>query len=257
MAKVKRNLQTDSEKAFYDVFMKLAYRHSTWNIWCDFITLFACTLANAVEPDSNIRKERESLYLSTVKGYTKEELEQFVELASLTVQALDKNPCQDYLGNLYMSMDFGSSWHGQFFTPWHIASLMAKMTIEKCDAEIEEKGFISVNDPTCGAGCMLLAAADAYRHGKAGEERNFQTDMLFAGQDIDPVVAKMCYIQLSLLGCAGYVTIGDTFINPLTGSTLDPHIGEGGSLWFTPMWYSPLWQYRRGLQAAKSCVEGV
>lgn len=254
MAKAKRQLHTEAEKTFYDVFTKLTPRHNTWNIWCDFITLFAISLANVMEPDQGIREEREELYLATAKAYTKEELEIFVELASLTIMALDKNPAQDFLGNLYMSMDFGNSWQGQFFTPWNIAHMMAKMIMGNCNAEIQEKGFVSVNDPTCGAGCMLLAAAEAYRNGIPGEERNFQTDVLFVGQDIDPVVAKMCYIQLSLLGCAGYVAIGNTFADPVRGSVLNPVMDSKSSLWFTPMWYSPLWQYRR-ISLMEHCVK--
>lgn len=240
-----RSIQGSSEKAFYDVFQQLCVRHSPWTIWCDFIKLFACSLSNALEPDMARREDREKMYLSTASGYPADELKQFAELASITILAHDQNPQQDFLGNLYMSMDFGSSWHGQFFTPWHIASCMAKMTISDCEGELQDKGFVSVNDPTCGAGCMLLAAADAYRYGKLGQERNYQTDILFVGQDLDPVVALMCYIQLSLMGCAGYVAIGNTLSNPVCGHVLDPVIGESGELWFTPMWYSPLWQYRR------------
>ena len=33
---------------------------------------------------------------------------------------------------------------------------------------------------------------------------------ILVAQDIDPLVAKMCYIQLSLLGCSGVVIIGNT-----------------------------------------------
>ena len=37
----------------------------------------------------------------------------------------------------------------------------------------------------------------------------------------------MCYIQLSILGYAGYVAIGNSLTNPLGGTELFPTIGEG------------------------------
>ena len=86
----------------------------------------------------------------------------------------------------------------------------------------------------------------------AKEEGRYDRDLLFVAQDIDPVVAKMCYIQLSLLGCAGYVAIGDSLANDIGGSKLFPSIGEGDELWFTPMWFTPVWQGRRELERLKA-----
>ena len=61
----------------------------------------------------------------------------------------------------------------------------------------------------------------------------------------------MCYVQLSILGYAGYVAIGNSLTNPLGGTGLFPTIGEGGELWYTPKWYSPIWQLRRLKELAK------
>jgi hypothetical protein len=41
---------------------------------------------------------------------------------------------------------------------------------------------------------------------------DYQRKVLFVGQDIDSVVARMCYISLTLLGCAGCVVIGNTLL---------------------------------------------
>ena len=46
----------------------------------------------------------------------------------------------------------------------------------------------------------------------------------------------MCYIQLSLLGCAGYVVVGDTLSNPIEGDVLFPDEKEGQEFWYTPFW---------------------
>ena len=50
---------------------------------------------------------------------------------------------------------------------------------------------------------------------------------IFIAQDIDSLVAKMCYIQMSLMGCPGVVIIGDT----LVGNT------EDMEKWYTPFHY--------------------
>ena len=67
------------------------------------------------------------------------------------------------------------------------------------------------------------------------------------GQDIDPVVAKMCYIQLSLMGCAGYVIVGNSLTKPLTGDVLIPYDDE--NLWIMPMFFTDIWTKRRLLKA--------
>ena len=244
MAK-RRPIQGHYEKLFCETFYKLSERHNAWSVWCDFVKLFACCLSNGFEVDPVKRDAREKIYLDIAKTYTPEELNIIGELASITVQALDHNARQDFLGSLYMSLDFGDLWRGQFFTPWNIAYCMAMITVGNCEKEMSEKGFCSIYDCACGAGCMLIAAAAAYRYGNPEQQRNYQTDIVFAGQDIDPIVALMCYIQLSLLGCAGYVVIGDTLKYPICGYELDPYVSEDCEIWFTPMWYSPLWQSQR------------
>ena len=58
------------------------------------------------------------------------------------VKALEENPAQDFLGNLYMSLDFGSGWSGQFFTPWHVAEFMAQIGLANgvVFSELEKQG---------------------------------------------------------------------------------------------------------------------
>ena len=118
---------------------------------------------------------------------------------------------------------------------------MAQINCGNLDSQIEEKGYVSVCDPTCGAGATLIATANHMKKSKY----NFQNHVVFVGQDIDRVTGMMCYIQLSLLGCAGYICIGDTLRNPLTGPVLFPHEKEGQELWYMPMFQSDVWQWRR------------
>ena len=236
---------TADAKEFSKVFNHFAYRFSAWEVWCDFVTMFACSISVMVDREDRGRLESRIKMLETILNrYSEEERKSIVALAEITVAALEKNPEQDFLGRLYMSLDFGSKWHGQFFTPWHVAYMMAKMTITDADDdELKRQGYLSCMDPCCGAGCMLIAGAAAFN--ALGAERNHQEEMLFVGQDLDQIVALMCYIQLSLLGCAGYVAVGNSLTNPVGGTILDPSMKDGGELWFTPMWFSPLWELRR------------
>lgn len=111
-------------------------------------------------------------------------------------------------------------------------------------ARIEQRGWVAVNDPACGAGALLIAFANECR--RPGHDINFQTSVLFVAQDIDFLAGMMCYIQLSLMGCPGYVVIDDSISSPITG--IDPHgliPRDGPNVWYTPMYFRDVWHWRR------------
>ena len=76
----------NSEKEFLRVFKQLTYRHNTWTVWNDFVTMFACALSNPV--DKEHYDEREALYLQIIKRYNEQEQPLFSELVAHTVMAL-------------------------------------------------------------------------------------------------------------------------------------------------------------------------
>lgn len=234
---------TEWEKKFIGNFNQLCNRHHSWQVWQDFVDMSACAIANAVDRRPEVWRLREDSYLDIVKRYSKEELNLISELLGIMILALDENPAQDFLGKFYMQLDFGSGWHGQFFTPWHIAELMAKMTAgDDLKERIKDKDYISVNDSCCGAGCMLIAFANVCKNDMGV---NYQQSVLFVGQDVDPVVAKMCYIQISLLGCPGYVVVGNSLSEPVCGSTIEPGYKKPENIWFTPLYFTDIWTLRR------------
>lgn len=246
--------RTEIEKSFVRAYDKLCYRQNPWTVWRDFVNIFACSIANTVDRNKERWDAREKSYMDTIQGYTEEEVKLFTELAGLTIEALERNPAQDFLGDLYMRLDFGSGWHGQFFTPWHISEVMAKMLIDEgLYEELDRRGYITVNDPACGAGCMLLAFASACMEDP--QISNYQSQVLFVAQDVDKVVAQMCYIQLSLLGCAGYVIVGNTLTQPPTGDVLCPNVLDGCELWLTPMYFSEVWTSRLAIRLLASLFE--
>ena len=227
----------DPEKEFLRVFKQLTYRHRAWDIWSDFVVMLACALSNPV--DKNHYDEREALYLKTIKKYNKQEQNLFPELAAHTVLALEKNPEQDLLGSIFMSLNLGNKDSSQFFTPYHVCELMAELTMDDTVQKVEHDGYISINDSCCGAGATLIAGIHAARKRLEKVNLNFQNHVLVLAQDVDMTVALMCYIQLSLLGVAGVVKIGNSLTEPMTDKDTDENY------WYTPMYFSPIWSMRR------------
>ena len=225
------------EKAFLDAFGRLTNRHRAWDVWRDFITMFACSLSNPL--DNEHRDKREALYLEVIKKYNKQEQELFPELAAQTVLALEENPEQDFLGRIFMSLKLGNESNGQFFTPYHVCELMAEVTMDNTIQKVEQDGYISINDPCCGAGATLIAAIHAARKRLEKANLNYQNHVLIVAQDVDSTVALMCYIQLSLLGVAGMIKIGNSLTEPIINKD------STENYWFTPMYFSPIWTTRR------------
>lgn len=240
MAKIKQSeIIQGTEKEFLDVFNHLCYSRSSWQVWADLMSAIACSLSNVTDRTPEHFTAREKEYAQCVERLGS--VEAAAKILNIIVMALENNPDQDFLGRMYMNLNLGNHWKGQFFTPYDICKLMSKMTVDSADKRIDERGYISICDPACGAGATLIAAANTMK----GSKYNFQNHVLFVGQDVDRVVAQMCYIQLSLLGCAGYICVGNTLTNPLTGSELFPQERDGQELWYMPMFQSDVWKWRK------------
>lgn len=231
----KKSFHTRSD--FLNSFKKFSGRHRPWDIWSDFITMYACAISNTV--DKQYYDSREQLYLKLIRKYSKREQLLFPELVALTVQALDENQEQDFLGSIFMELGLGNEAVGQFFTPYSVCELMASTVVTDVIDKVNENGYITIHDPTCGAGATLIAGINEAKKQLGKQNINFQNHILVSGQDIDYITALMCYIQLSLLGVAGYIKIGNTLSEPMsTDDSLEDY-------WFTPMYFSNTWVLRR------------
>ena len=209
-------------------------------VWSDFIVMAACAISNAV--DAEHRQEREKTYMEIAAKYKPKALESMSKILADLVMAYEANSDQDLLGELYMALGLGNDRAGQFFTPYDVCRCMAELNWSNATAKIRDHGFISVNDPAVGAGALLIAFANTCRR----HDVNYQQSVLFVAQDPDYVTACMCYIQLSLLGCPGYVYVGNTLTDPCTsldGNALIPVNPE--KCWFMPMYFHPTWGGRR------------
>lgn len=221
----------DFIKEFINVFDKFLYKYSKWQVWNDFLYLSAVSMANLF-PTAE-KKERETQYQEIWNKYP-EELQKFLsQLLSIVIVALTENPKQDFLGTVYHRLQLHQVQKGQFFTPYHIGELMAELQFCGNNViELKDKKYITINDPACGAGALLIAFANvAGSHGI-----NYQKDVLFIAQDIDQTAALMCYIQLSLLGCPAIVIVGDSLAKP------DMH--PDNSFWLTPIYQLFRWKFQ-------------
>lgn len=155
---------------------------------------------------------------------------------------MEQNPDQDFLGELYMLCELGNDASGQFFTPYDVCRCMVEIS-GGSDPAAENAGFFSVSDPACGAGALLIAFAKLCRR----KNICYHDKVLFVAQDIDLIAGLMCYIQLSFLGCAGYVVIGNTITEPSTAYDRRGLLPAGpqSRIWYTPFFSTDIWFLRR------------
>ena len=242
MGKAARAVRNGIQSDFIKKFEGLSGRYSVRQIWEDWVIMYAIAISNMV--DKSHAEKREKDYMDRARKYSKQELQVFADLCADMVDALEINPNQDFLGEMYMAVGMGCDSAGQFFTPYDICKCMAEITTntDYLRGQIEQRGWVTVNDCACGAGALLVAFANVCM----SQEINYQTSVLFVAQDIDFLVGCMCYLQLSLLGCPGYVVIDNTLTNPTT--SLDDRgllPRDNGNVWYTPFYFRQEWDLRR------------
>ena len=232
----------ESQAEFSKQFSTLCNIKSSWEVWADFVAMSAYAISNALDQEGPTHDDREQQYLRTIKRYPEKERQIFPQLLYLLVMALEDDPDQDFLGEMFMGLDLGNHWKGQFFTPYNVCRMMSEMTVTDLEDRIEKKGWVGINDPCCGAGALLIATRNTMVRQHRGP-----ADALYVAQDVDRTAALMCYLQLSLLGCAGYVLVGDSLLHPTVGPGSSPLLispSPEQELWIMPALYMEPWPAR-------------
>ena len=189
---------------------ELSGRYSPYNIFSDWIECSALAIQNACTmPHTDLWEAREKEYLDVMNRYNEKERFAIRGLFFLLVDALEEE-MTDVLGEVYMAADLGSKSTGQFFTPFHLSELCAKMALPHWEKEYSEHGTISLNEPSCGGGGMIIAAAKVMRDAGINPQRALNV----VAQDLDWKCVYMTYLQLSLLGIRAKVVQGDTLADP-------------------------------------------
>lgn len=210
---------------------RASVRASTSKLLSDVFECGALAISNKV--DFTQYEQREERYKEIMSAYSPKEREKLAEIfakifALLSSVVYDDGQFDDYLGNIFMQSDMGNKHAGQFFTPYHVSKLCAKMSIGE-DAVVKAKSdeILTINDPCSGSGGMMIAALDVLQNDYGV---NYAYNCFVECSDIDIRCVHMTYLQLSLAGVPAIVKHQNTLTR------------EVWSVWKTPAY---LFQYLR------------
>ncbi|SHI12076.1 N-6 DNA methylase [Pollutimonas bauzanensis] len=220
------NTAQEHQRGVVKNIQSVSRRHGIERAFSDFVEISAITLARLDQTQFDAREAR---YLQIVGHYDRDELTLLVEAFLHLVMAFERHvhvdddgqliaaTFSDILGCIYMMLDLGNAGAGQFFTPYEVSLLMAKMTMTDAKPLIEKRGF-RLLEPTAGAGGIMIAAAQVL----AEEGVNYQQCMHVTAIDIDQRCVHMTYIQCALLHIPAAVIHGNSLAD------------EVRSIWYTP-----------------------
>lgn len=204
-------------------------RYAPYNIFSDWIQMCSLAIQNGcVIVQDKAWRDREQLYIDTARKYSEQEMEDFAQMFVWLGDALTED-MTDVLGQIYMEAGMGSKYTGQFFTPFHLSELCARVGIDLDN--LPEHGRVTLNEPSCGGGGMIIAACKVLH--EAGFD--FQRRLDVVAQDLDWKGVYMTYLQLSLIGCRAIVVQGDTLIHPY-----DPAVTPRENIMRTPAYMGVL-----------------
>lgn len=183
-------------------------RHTVFNDFLDFVLNALLSLTDNLKRHSYEEfMERattntfdgvyEEMYMEVVGRYKNDrvvgerEIDHFAKAwALLQAETIEKQ--EDIIGLIYeQCITFGE--RGQFFTPAHLADMIAKMICP-------EKGE-TVTDPSgCGSGKMLIAAS------------KISPNAYFEGRDIDSRCVRMAVINMHLLDLNAKIIQGNALL---------------------------------------------
>lgn len=220
-----------------------AYRYNKERLISDVFEAGAIEISNAVD-FAELEKKSERIK-RILKGYDEDGQAAMREIfgkifALLSSVVYEDGVFNDYLGELFMKCELGDKHNGQFFTPYHISQLMAKITIEEDMVREKQRRneVLTLNDPCCGAGGLLIAALDVLRD----YGLNYAHNCYIEANDIDARCVHMTYLQLSLAGVPAVVRHQNTITQ------------EVWSTWRTP---ALMLQYPRFRIVAEQSRRGV
>ena len=179
--------------SFKSVFEKAAHGGSYHQAFDDFLTLCICCFSFNPATGKSFYEEE---YLRIIEPYQRRGvLKYFPELLAVLILFMEENressQGNDLLGDFFQK-EITHGRNGQFFTPFHVCTMMAQMNSS------EETRSLNVLDPTCGSGRMLMAFG-----------LQSKISHRYYGIDIDPMCVKMSAINLFLNGLQGEVICAD------------------------------------------------
>jgi hypothetical protein len=174
----------------------LARKHDDRRVFDAFCLLAACALA---------AQTREAEYLEEAKRWDRQELHSFGEALSSLVLEMERKPFEDLLGAHYMETALprsGQQRNGEFHTPKHVCDLMAHIVMGGFPAE----GPITVCEPACGAGAMILSLGQAC-------EPEIRRRLRVTAIDVSRTACDMAFVNTTLWGIPTRVIHGNSLSN--------------------------------------------
>jgi len=198
----------------------------------------AISISNAV--DWVHREAREAEYMSIVAKYGHSDVQLFPQMLAHLVEALERHAEEpvDVLGSIFHELELHNKYKGQFFTPQNVCDMMGMCTMQENTPDIEKKGFISMCEPCCGSGAMVLGFAKAVK----ASGYDFHRQMVVTAMDVDLKCVHMCYLQLSLYGIPAVVIHGNSLAM------------QEYSRWYTPVYMLDGWVWRQACGKAEELV---
>lgn len=183
---------------FRKILERLAHRHDTRRVFDAFVRLAACAVA---------AQTREAEYLEEAKHWNKTELELFAEALGSLVHEMESQPFTDLIGGYYMEFALsskGQQWGGEFHTPKNVCDMLAMMLFDP--ASFPAEGPITVCEPACGAGAMILSVGQVC-------PPEVRRRLRVTAIDINRTACDMAFINTTLWGIPTRVLHGNTLSN--------------------------------------------
>lgn len=183
---------------------ELSGKYSEYEVFRDWVEASAIMMQNAtVLIHDDTWEKREAEFNRIMKRYSPSEQKKIAKMFAELVYTFETEGPGDVLGEIYMEAGCGNRNTGQFFTPYHLSELTAQVALLK---DVSEKKPLIMNEPSCGGGGMIIAAAGVLKN----RGLNYQKCMKVVAQDLDWNSVYMTYVQLSLLGIKAVVAQGNT-----------------------------------------------
>lgn len=193
-------------KEFVKKMHALDGRYTVAELFADFLTLSANSLANHCDWQFFAKREQEALRIQA--KYDERTLQTFSELLAMLMhkanQAMAQRELVDLFNLLFMA-GFSDSQKGQFFTPLAVSQFMSNVGLDV------SKPIIKQGEMSCGSGGMVIATANTLMK----QNIDYQQRLLVECGDKDLRCVQMCYIQLYLYGIPAIVL----HRNELSGET--------------------------------------
>lgn len=236
------------KKQFLSKLQDLSRSQSAHQTFSDWLEIAAITLHQLPYHSKELKKDAafeqlEQCYFERIKPYSQDKLNAFAELMGITLAA-HRTGYGDFLGEIAGEAELLNQRNGQFFTPYHLCRLMAKVTIGNMKEQVERKGIITISEPACGAGALVIASAEEIAHQGINPAAHVQFDCI----DISRDAFNMTYIQLCAQNLQAVVHHGNTLSNEHWEHRPTPQLR------MFSQWLAPQRRAHRLAQAMKSIL---